>query len=128
MGTNYYVMPEKPCCLECGREFDKLHIGKSSAGWHFSLRVYPENGINNLQDWIKFLEFKKIYNEYGEMVSLEDFLEVITNRKASRKPTREDFGRYAEEGLNNLLRYKIDNDFCISHGDGTYDYIIGDFS
>ena len=35
-----------------------LHIGKSSYGWHFSLCIYPELGINDLEDW------KKLFSEY----------------------------------------------------------------
>lgn len=34
----------------------------------------------------------------------------------------------AELGPNNLLRHKIDGQFCIGHGEGTWDYCIGDFS
>jgi hypothetical protein len=31
-------------------------------------------------------------------------------------------------GPNNLFRSKIDNRFCIGYGEGTWDYVIGDFS
>lgn len=33
----------------------------------------------------------------------------------------------AVPGPNNLLRHKIDQ-HCIGHGDGTYDYLVGEFS
>ena len=41
----------------------------------------------------------------------------------------EDFYRSncAEPGLNSLVRAKL-NQYCIGHGNGTYDYFLGDFS
>lgn len=42
MGTNYYLhWPEKRCdhCGSVSSRRDPLHIGKSSAGWHFSLNT-----------------------------------------------------------------------------------------
>jgi hypothetical protein len=40
MGTNYYLKGT-PSCDHCGRGGDErgAHIGKSSGGWVFSLRV-----------------------------------------------------------------------------------------
>lgn len=66
MGTNYYLQ-EKPPCDKCGREFERLHIGQSSAGWCFALHVIPELGINNLADWKKRWEEHPsvIRDEYG---------------------------------------------------------------
>lgn len=48
MGTNFYFY-ENP---EINEE-DALHIGKSSAGWCFSLHIIPELGIRDLSDWTK---------------------------------------------------------------------------
>jgi hypothetical protein len=39
MGTNYYLRLH--ACPSCGHSAAELHIGKSSAGWYFGLRVYP---------------------------------------------------------------------------------------
>lgn len=50
MGTNYYWY-ERPACPTCGRRDEPLHVGKSSAGWVFALRIYPELGIHDLDDW-----------------------------------------------------------------------------
>jgi len=108
MGTNYYVKSEK--CEHCGHG-DDLHIGKSSAGWCFALRVYPDMGINNLLDWEKYLRGKTIENEYGDTVSLDDLVMIITDR-------------YHPRGL---LRHELGS-FCIGHGDGTYDLVVGEFS
>jgi len=41
MGTNYYLQGK--VCVHCGvADGGPLHIGKSSAGWNFGLRIYPE--------------------------------------------------------------------------------------
>lgn len=112
MGTNFYV--ELPPCECCGRTYESKHIGKSSAGWCFSLHVYPEEGINTLQDWKKYLQGKTIVNEYGENVSFERLIQTITCRQHL----------LADVELN---RHEIDGHFCVGHGDGTFDYLVGDF-
>lgn len=60
-----------------------LHIGKSSAGWHFSLCIYPLLGINNLDDWKKIWSSGdcKIYTEEGEEISEEELMSYIVNRQ-----------------------------------------------
>jgi len=66
MGMNYYV-EEKPACECCGCKYEQIHIGKSSAGWCFSLHVIPEMGLNNLEDWVNFLKDKAIVDEYDDV-------------------------------------------------------------
>lgn len=111
MGTNYYLHSE--VCPACGRSDEPLHIGKSSAGWCFSLHVTDE--ITSLDDWRK--EWSKpgrvIRNEYGADVSAGDMEACITRRAAG--PGRE------------LIRHELDGRW-IAHGDGTYDLIRGEFS
>ena len=62
MGTNYYLKTKT----------DSLHIGKSSAGWHFLLVIYPDLNLNSLEDWKKVFTIKKntIVNEYGDTIPL----------------------------------------------------------
>ena len=105
MGCNYYVETKK--CECCGSN-DTLHIGKSSAGWAFSLHVIAEKNLNNFDDWKGFLKGKEILDEYGKIVSYDEMIEIITNRD------------------DDFKRHPIDS-FCIRHGEGTYDYIVGDF-
>ena len=131
MGTNYYWFEREPCTC-CGRSYDRIHIGKSSAGWCFSLRVYPDDGINTIEDWGKRIgkEGTYIEDEYGDMVSGHDLVDIIVDRRwggdrLSKQWCREN---QAEFGPNNLARHKIDGHHCIGHGDGTWDYIIGEFS
>lgn len=137
MGTNFYVTSDKPCPC-CGRGGELKHIGKSAAGWCFALHVYPDEGINNLEDWQKFWEGKEITNEYGTVLTSLDMLDEITNRGRERKWEAKPYGydswsvfhrmNQSEQGPNGLLRSQIDGRHCIGHGEGTYDFIVGEFS
>lgn len=154
----YLVYNEKEAntCHCCGHETTKnkeLHLGKSSSGWTFALHVYPDQGIHTWGDvlyevmqatgkggWIK--------DEYGTEVEIEMFVGIVTERGSDKTlDERVAFmnipGWYspmayrsvdellkrnnAVAGPNNLLRHKIGNG-CIGHGDGTYDYLVGEFS
>ena len=139
MGTNYYLQPIDPEDTRKTR-----HIGKSSGGWCFSLHVYPDEGINTLDDW--FLLFNtegiRIVDEYGKEIHPDGMMIKITVRESipidwdtiEQKSffnyvSREEFYERngAEEGPNNLLRHKVDGNWCIANGEGTWDYLVGDF-
>ena len=134
MGTNYYARLNY--CEHCQR-FDEIALGKSSGGWCFTLHVYPEKRINTLDDLMKYIGNAPIYNEYDVRVSKKHFLDVVTERSWPKRDyskidpfdSLSDFltRNGAEKGPNNLLRHKIGN-FCIGHGEGTYDYCVGEFS
>ena len=140
MGTNYYVVDETDYCKYCGKGKKEVHLGKSSAGWCFALNVYPEKGINNWADILDYVKDKNIYNEYEDLISAEEFIDVVTNR-SWKKRSISDYANndrylsfkhflylnHAELGPDNLLRHKS-SEFCIGHGEGTYDYMVGDFS
>lgn len=114
-----------------------LHIGKSSGGWHFSLHVYPDSldnrgfdkVINTLDDWLPLLKEGLIVNEYNTIITYEEMLEIITKRswKRDKSVTFDYTSNGAEEGFNGLVRHQI-GDFCVGHGSGTWDYIVGEFS
>ena len=136
MGTNYYLAGD--ICPHCGRSDEREHIGKSSADWHFALHIYPDKGINNLDDWKDYWRGHKIVDEYGKKISHKAMLKIITEREGCFNwdscPQQfyrdwDEFHRinYSEQGLNGLVRCKIDGEHCIGHGDGTYDYIVGEF-
>lgn len=141
MGTNYYLHSKpRP---HCGRSDDRRHIGKSSSGWCFSLRVYPEDNIHDLDDWRELLKTGEIWDEYGDRVSIDDMLERIEkrahpiawddkqwNRQLFGYHDETDFHRknHSERGPNNLLRHYVDGRHCIKQGAGTWDCIVGDFS
>lgn len=77
MSTNYYWHETKSS--------EPLHIGASSAGWNFQLKVYPKLNINYLDDWIKLFVQPDSYitNEYGGILFPSEMLEVIINRRKS---------------------------------------------
>lgn len=145
MGTNYYWIEKR--CSECKRG-EEIHIGKSSAGWCFGVHVYPENGIRRLENWKDKWAKEKgfIRDEYNREIPMREMIKIIENRMGeelgNNSPIKiqdhpfgyykgwDDFYRlnHAEPGPRNLLRYVNDGRFCIGHGDGTWDYLIGYFS
>lgn len=126
MGTNYYLEgPTQEPCACCHRPYEqeRLHIGKSSAGWVFALHVTPE--ITSLEDWRKAWSRDgwRIVNEYKDPVHPDDMLQMVTRRQGSGRG----FSRDAVRGPNGLLRNRIDGRHCIGHGEGTWDLITGEF-
>ena len=126
-GTNYYWYGD---CRECG-QLQKLHIGKSSAGWYFLLHVIP-GVIDNLEDWEKRFEDEDsfILDEYRNPVSPKVMRNTVCVRNAPRSVHTGDFMRsnYAEMGKNNLVRFVEGLAHCIGHGEGPWSYITGEFS
>jgi hypothetical protein len=141
VGTNYYLYT-KGTLLDrlADKQEDEIHIGKSSGGWCFGLRVHPELGINSLTDWYRVWRRNKniIKNEYGADVSIAEMISAITERKWNRRPFQRSANyvnenqflaqNHAEYGPNGLLRHKIDGHHCIAHGPGTWDLMKGEFS
>ena len=133
MGTNYYLREKQPC-EACGRDYEPLHIGKSSGGWCFSLHVDPESGINDLSDWeAKWAKpGAVIEDEYGDTISVDSMRDVILNRSwpslTIDHPQEYLTRNHADLGPNGLLRHRIEPRLCIAHGDGTYDLCVGEFS
>ena len=96
MGTNYYAHINVCGC--CNRPEKKLHIGKSSMGWTFTFRGYKEydfdeqeyrevgREIKSYKEWLKVLSKSnvRIFNEYNEEVSLEEFKFLIRSKKKEK--------------------------------------------
>lgn len=110
MGTNYYLEEKSPCEC-CNRGYDNLHIGKSSMGWVFSLHVI-KGEIETLDQWKDrwSKEGVRIVNEYGDTLTPDEMLKVITNRSHP----------------GGLQRHHTYN--TLGRGEGTWDYITGEFS
>ncbi len=129
MGTNYYL--EQGQCSHCGHEEEPLHIGKSSAGWVFALRVYPELGLNTLADWIRFWLRKEyhIIDEYHHLVDPKEMLEIIANRTGGTTMREAPMlsANHAVLGPNNLMRCQ-EGVRGVRHGEGTYDLHPKEFS
>lgn len=104
-----------------------LHIGKSSMGWHFNLCIYPELGIHDLSDWELLFNTYEIEDEYGDIISTEDMLDRITNRKGdNEKMSKEELEKFCrdnhcEVGLNGLFAHKTTRYGEHTRTKGTYD-------
>ncbi len=139
MGTNYYLY-EKGACPTCGHTKEPLHIGKSSAGWCFSLHIVPEDGISTLQDWMtRWSEPEAvIQDEYGDNIAPDEMIKTITDRGRESTWEQKPYGyaswdafhaaNQSQEGPNGLLRHRIDGRHCLGHGEGSYDFMGGEFS
>lgn len=81
MGTNYYLRT-KPC-KTCGSVKKEIHIGKSSYGWQFLFRSHPEENIFSYKQWLDEINDpnKEVINEYGEVVSIDEFRDCVENNK-----------------------------------------------
>lgn len=89
----------------------------------------PEKGIKTLEDWKKFWSGKQIIDECDAPITEERMLSIITER-SWEAPVPPNFHKdnQSQPGPNNLVRHRIDGRHCIGHGDGTWDYITGEFS
>jgi hypothetical protein len=115
MGTNFYAIKQLPnsikgkiCELietdrydEAKKLFDdnyeKIHIGKSSFGWKFIFDYnhfkYYDLNRKSINDFLCRNDVK-LYDEYGEQVSIDDFWILVDSKK---------------DGYDNISYYK-DND------------------
>lgn len=90
MGTNYYLVPNRPTTHK------PLHIGKSSCGWKFGFhKPYEyecEVSLNTFEQWRDYLtettaaKTHVIMNEYDEIVPLEEFLELVAEKQKENNP------------------------------------------
>ena len=112
-----------------------LHIGKSSGGWVFLVRLYPEHGIDSLDDWKALLmaePFGKILDEYGRTYTVGGLMSWIEGRQWTT-PCVLSFEELVLNGAEytdgNLLRpVERHEDGCtVRNGEGTYSYLYHDF-
>ena len=123
MGTNYYLH-----AADCA----PLHVGKSSAGWVFALRVHPDLEIHTYNDWLSVWANPKvdIRDQYGTSLSVDEMRRTIQERSWPQGDLhRPEILRRnsAEPGPNGLLRNPVRPGHCIGHGPGTWDLFECDF-
>jgi hypothetical protein len=133
VGTNYYAILEQPC-PQCGRGGDRLHIGKSSAGWCFAVHVELDDP-DFPHSWEKWWSRLKdgaavIQDEYGRIVAPEKLRSYVEDRHFSGTgwTDRDLRDNGATRGPNGLARHILDGSRCVAHGAGTWDCLQGDFS
>lgn len=91
MGTNYYLVKNRPTVLE------PIHIGKSSAGWLFLFQAQHEKWndppvvwetYNQVKETLKALTVDStdyvIMNEYDEIVSFDDFFDLVDTKQRDK--------------------------------------------
>jgi hypothetical protein len=130
MGTNYYWIAD--ACPHCHRG-SRIHIGKSSAGWCFGLHVGAgdeDSAPTDLDGWRERWNRpgSAIVDEYGEVVTPEEMERRVTDRWWHRRGDFDYASNSAVMGPNGLARHRIDGRFCIGHGEGTWDLLVGEFS
>jgi hypothetical protein len=154
MGTNYYLRRPMPASSDtpCGYDFrwyhregytpaqqEQIHLGKSSYGWVFALHVYPNAGVRSWDDvqtlcrvltengWV-------LVDEYGDNLSVEDFIAVVTDRDPIEpSDERTPYSRAVADdslydGVVGLWRSRPDGQYCLGNGTGTWDFHFGSFS
>ena len=133
MGTNHYL--RAPVCFCCGKEAEEpIHLGKGSIGWCYGLHVRPEWSVHDYEGILSMIKEKtndgwRIEDEYGDVLPLEVWQENVTKRRGRREVLSNWYQRNsASPGPFNLARHRVNGWHCIGHGEGTYDYIVGDFS
>lgn len=117
MGTNYYAVKNRPTTKQ------PLHIGKSSSGWLFCFHQINDtwneppvcwNTYNQVRDWLRKYTVESdnyvIMNEYDEIVSYNDFVEMVERKqKDERCKSNDENFRYCK----NVDGYRFDDrDFC----------------
>jgi hypothetical protein len=104
MGTNYYA--REHICKCCGKADKETHIGKASFGWTFSFQATDE--IRSYKEWLLFLQSDdiKIFNEYGEEVSLIQFMEIVECHKSANYNHTKEYpeGSFLDEDGNSFTK------------------------
>jgi len=91
MGTNYYVIKRVPAKSKLRSIFNiiigrwekvetptKIHIGKQSGGWKFLWNSNDFKYYETKEDLFRFLKSNKIYSEYGDRLSYQEFINRIS--------------------------------------------------
>ena len=90
------------------KEYEYLiHIGKNSAGWHFSLCIYPELEINNLDDWKEIFNNCIIVDEYNDVITSEEMLSIINKEYDKQNPRDEETELKSINNFNDRLGYRL---------------------
>lgn len=90
MGTNYYHRTN--ICPHCDR-YDENHIGKSSGGWTFGFHGEREKEpefnslggvVVSFEDWKTRFKDGKIFDEYGDEISVEKFINLVETKRDAK--------------------------------------------
>ena len=101
MGTNYYLVNR----CSCGEAVkDKIHLGKSSAGWSFMFRGYKKyeedlpygDQVTNYSEWEDLITQStwEVEDEYMRGIDSLEFIEYAKNMQGKHHAESTE-GRYA---------------------------------
>ena len=84
-----YYLPEENYKYKYGNEgsklvqpkYNKRLIGKSSYGWAFQLRTYPEDTIRGIVSWGGLFDYGIIVDERDNIIEAGTMFKIITDRK-----------------------------------------------
>ena len=105
MGTNYYVnTPSCPNACEHCSETERVHLGKSSAGWRFLFRAAPEWPRDEaFAHWVRRALSGSITDEYGRECDLTELLDLVYG-KADGKAESPSVNAFTSSGHDFLDR------------------------
>lgn len=92
MGTNYYVVTDVcvNACEHCSAS-ERLHLGKTSAGWRFLFRADPAWPRDEaFSHWVRRALSGTIIDESGRACTLADLLNMAVGRQDAA-PSVSDF-------------------------------------
>ena len=101
MGTNYYIQmkttsDERALLHRLKTTPERLHLGKSSAGWQFSFQGFKSSWdteplldgkiVTSFDDWMDVLDSGKfdIVDEYGDFKSVEEFKNLVASKREGK--------------------------------------------
>ena len=113
MGTNYYAVRKRPTTDS------PIHIGKSSFGWKFGFQAQNETWHEPPVVWRSFDEVCEwlykytvqseeyvIIDEYDEIISYDDFIQLVEEKQKTNNPDDFSYSR-------NVKGYRFtDDEFC----------------
>lgn len=108
---------------------EPLYLGSDMASsWCFGICIYGKYNLLSLADWIPIFsrDDKIIVDQFGCMYLPDTMLNRITIRGFKEAISLDYVSNGLEIGPNNLVRRSIGKHGCISHGKGTWDYIMSD--
>lgn len=115
MGTNYFIRTPPSCGGKCAHHCpgeEEIHLGKSSAGWAFTFRGYPEPAeasslvtwpVTDFGSWRRLLDLGPVYDEYGQEVTPAELLERIESKRGGVNDTYPELRDYLDEAGNRFV-------------------------
>ena len=115
MGTNYYIRTQPSCGGKCDQHChgETIHLGKSSVGWAFSFRAYPEPSpfenevvtwpVNDYASWLRLLDLGPVYDEYSREVTREELLAKIEAKRDGVNTLYPELRDYLDDAGNHFI-------------------------